>query len=172
MKQQIPKTTILPLRLSDFLNEHCVQVGLKSRDSIAVIHELGALLAEDMLIKDPDEMIAAITAREQLASTAIGYSIAIPHARTDSVTELSCCLGISHAGVDFITDESVQLVFLIAGPTSEPERHVRLLAAISRLCTDKTFRQHLMESHTSSDAMRVIMEKEKTMAANGIVAHS
>jgi mannitol/fructose-specific phosphotransferase system IIA component (Ntr-type) len=171
MKQQNPLKTNLSVRVSDCLNESCILIGLKGRDSIAVIKEMGSLLAVDMLIKNQDEMIAAITAREQLSPTAVGYGIAIPHARTDAVAELSCCLGISPDGVDFFTGESVQLVFLIAGPTSEPEQHVRLLAAISKLCTDKVFRKHLLESRTSSEAMQVILEKEKTRAASGLVPH-
>jgi mannitol/fructose-specific phosphotransferase system IIA component (Ntr-type) len=152
------------MKLSDYLLETSIVTDVKGRDSLSVIRELGTLLAKKSRVKRTEDLITALVERENLSSTAIGHGIALPHAKTDVIEKLSACVGISKSGIDFKSGDPVKLVFLIAGPNEAVEEHVQLLAVISRLCTDGSFRKRLSEAGSSAEAYQLIKEKESVSA--------
>jgi len=116
--------------------EHIV-ADLKGTASYPVIDELLAhLVAAGALPAAAKEPIAqAIKQREQSMSTGIGLGVAIPHAATPLIPEPILVFGRSRAGVDFdaLDRQPVRLVVLALVPNGEKEKHLKLLAAVSRL---------------------------------------
>ena len=100
-------------------------------------------------------LLEMLRTREQLASTAIGGGIAIPHPRNplvlgvDEPTVLLCFL--EHA-VDFgaLDGKRVHTVFLLLSPTVEA--HLQTLARIAFVLQDAAFRK-LLERQAASDAI-------------------
>lgn len=123
-----------------------VRVGSQSRSRDEVIRELADLLQLTLRVDDADRVEDAIHAREETASTAVGLGIAIPHCvsphvRADSIAAVRTSGPVSwDAG-----EESVSLAILIAvRPGSAGERHLKMIAALSRRLCDDEFRERLL----------------------------
>ena len=86
--------------------------------------------------------------REQLASTAIGDGIAIPHGKLDSVGHLVGVLGRAGQGIEFesIDGKPTHLVFMLVAPASSTGVHLKALARLSRLFRDAEFRKRLLDA--------------------------
>lgn len=145
----------------DFLYSEAICIDLKSQDKKGAITELVDMLSKSKKMKKPSEVIDAILEREKLGSTGIGQGVAIPHGKTNAVTEQIGAFGISQKGVEFnsLDGEPVNLIFLLVGPVEVAGQHLKALARISRLFKDKFFRQSLKEAKSTEDIIKII-EKE------------
>jgi PTS system nitrogen regulatory IIA component len=96
-------------------------------------------------------------------STGIGHGIAIPHGKSEFVTELGGVLGIKKEGVDFdaLDGKSTYIFFLLVSPLDVSGPHIKALARISRLLKGEDFRQQLIASVDKEDAIAIIEEEEK-----------
>ncbi len=154
------------MKITDFLKEDCVIIGLKNRSKEGAINELLTLLEERGYIRNKKNIFETIMEREKLGSTGIGQGIAIPHAKTDQIDNLVGALGISKHGVDFdsLDGEFVYIIFLVLAPTESIGNHLKALAKIARLLKDKVFRNALRNSKDAKEAIKTIMEDEEKLS--------
>lgn len=155
------------MKITDFLKEECILIGVKSRDKRGAISELLDLLKEKKYIKDTKEILESIMEREKLGSTGIGQGIAVPHTKTDQIDDLIGAVGISENGVAFdaLDGEPVYIIFLILAPTKSIGLHLKALAKIARLLKDKTFRNSLRKATSVSEAFTIIKEDEERLTS-------
>ncbi|MBN1383397.1 MAG: PTS sugar transporter subunit IIA, partial [Elusimicrobia bacterium] len=130
------------MKILDFLSESCILPGLEGKRKKEIIRELVDVLAKKKLLKDVDKTVDAIMKRENTGSTGIGQGVAIPHAKSDSVSKIVAALGLSKAGVDFdsLDGEPAYIIFLMVAPPESVSEHLQAIAKISRLLKDKFFR--------------------------------
>ena len=78
-------------------------------------------------------------------STGIGIGIGIPHASTDSVSEVVYAIGRSKNGINFdaLDTKPVFLVVLFLVPAGQFQKHLHTLANIAKLLHKADFRQSL-----------------------------
>lgn len=98
-------------------------------------------------ILEEEKLLTAVKKRENEISTAIGYLIAIPHGKTDTVkSPFISMVRISnkiHWTED--NDEMVQLIFLIGVPEkSEGKLHLKFISQLSKNLLDDDFREGLL----------------------------
>ena len=91
----------------------------------------------DVIVGDPragesEPLLQAIVARDEIVSTAIGFGIAIPHARIDSVKRLCMAVGLAPGGLDYpsIDDKPVRVVVLIAASSQDQNLYLRVLSKV------------------------------------------
>jgi fructose-specific phosphotransferase system IIA component len=127
-----------------------------------VISELVDLLASASSIKNKDGLIKALMARESLGSTGIGQNIGIPHAKSDSVKQLTAAFGISREGINFdsLDGEPAHIFFLLVAPEDSAGPHLKALASISRLLKDKFVRDALKNAGDRSEVIKLIKSNE------------
>ena len=150
------------LTISEFLCKKAIIIDLKSNDKKGVITELVESLAKEKLVKDSAKAITAVLEREKIGTTGVGQSIAMPHGRTDTVTELIGALGISKRGIDFesLDGEHVHIIFLLLSPPDSGGQHLRALARISRLFKDKFLRQALIDTNNTEEVLKIICQED------------
>src|SRR3989304_10154086 len=95
------KTTPRSSYFSDYRKPPQVVFDLKSKDKVEAIEVLLDVLAKQKLIDNKKLILTRIIDRENLVSTAIGYGVALPHARVDSGGEIAVAVGRSEKGIDF-----------------------------------------------------------------------
>lgn len=142
--------------------EHCI-LDLKSATKEGAIKELARCLSEcGTEVVDRETFVDDILKREKLGSTGIGFHLAIPHARTKAVNGFVIGVGRSKKGIDFdaVDEEKVNLIFLMGANPKELNRYLRLLAQLSRLIMDKSFRKKVMEAGTPAEVIRVFQSFE------------
>lgn len=153
------------MKVTDYLKEENIIINLKSRDKKGALKELIKLLEKNGYIKDSEKILEIVMDREKLGSTGIGQGIAIPHAKTDQISEIICSLGISQSGIDFdsLDGEPVYIIFLVLAPTKSIGQHLKTLAKIARLLKDKVFRNALRNAKTPQEALQIIKEDEEKL---------
>ncbi len=151
------------MKISDFLDKQGIKIGFVSSEKEDAIREMVDLLASVKDIGDKKGIIKALLERESLGSTGIGQGIAIPHGKTDRVTELTAVLGISSKGVNFeaLDGEPVYILFLLVAPKDSAGPHLKALAQISRILRDTYFCQLLKKSKTAEEVYDLIRREEE-----------
>lgn len=151
------------INILDYLPESAIQLELKSQNKRDVLKEMVGCLSDAHNIKKSDKILDALLEREELGSTGIGQGIAIPHGKSESITNVIAALGISKKGIDFdaLDGEPVYLFFMLVAPANAMGVHLKILAKISRLLKDKFFRQALRESKIPSEILKLIKEENE-----------
>ena len=150
------------MNVLDVLNKDLVKVPLVHTDKRGIITELVEVLAKSKgySTQQFEQVLGAVLDRERLGSTAIGNGIAIPHAKSDVVDQVSLVVGISRFPVDFdaLDDQKSRIFFLVVAPPKAASAHVELLASIARSCTSGVFRRMLEQSKDSEEVVRLFLE--------------
>jgi PTS system nitrogen regulatory IIA component len=147
--------------LTELLTPDRVVVPVSARDKAGVIAELTRRLVERSGGSFP-EVLGAVEEREAVLSTGIGFGVAIPHARSSAVSELTLICGVSPDPVpyDSIDGEPVRLFFLIVGPEASAGMHVRILSRIARLVRQESLRDRLCSAKTGDEFYNALLDAE------------
>lgn len=116
----------------------------------------------------PEVVEEAIWRREETYSTGFGDGFALPHCKTDAVTDNSIVVARLARPVAWqsIDGQDVDVVILMAIRAGDHEReHMRTLAQLSRLMMQESFRLQLRAVEASADAV-VKLILQQLAAAN------
>ncbi|ADK82851.1 PTS sugar transporter subunit IIA [Sediminispirochaeta smaragdinae] len=150
--------------IATMLEEGVIDLSLKASRKKQAIKELAALLAGTGKVSDCEKIAKAVLAREKVASTGIGHGIAIPHKLSPSVQETVMVFGRSKEGIAFdaIDRKPAHLLFFIVGPENSSADHLKLLSRLSRLLTQESFRDQLMEARSPEEVVALFRNNEES----------
>ncbi len=150
------------MRVSDYLKEDCCIMELKVAGKEEIVKEIASCLFSAGKISDLEKFVKDVLERESLGSTGIGYGIAIPHARTTAASGFAIGFGKSGAGIEFksIDGQKVNLIFLMGAAPNDLNLYLRLLAELSKLLMNASFRRELMSANTATELIAVIKNFE------------
>jgi PTS system fructose-specific IIA component/PTS system nitrogen regulatory IIA component len=143
--------------IADMFSKERVCFELKSGSKDEVLSELIDILAADGKVNDKDKFKDAVLHREEEFSTGIGMGIAIPHGKSDAVTEASIAFGKSTKGIDFdsMDGEPAHFFFLLAIPTESNDIHLRALSEIARKLMHADVRERLLKADNFEEFIEV-----------------
>jgi len=152
------------MKVSNYLKEKYCLMNLESHTKKDAINEIAELLAAEGKLADKEKFVKDVLERENLGSTGIGNKVAIPHARTDAVRGLVIGFGRSMAGIDFqaLDGDNVNLVFLMGADLGELNLYLRILAELSRLLMNASFRKTILAAKTAKEVIAAINTFEKS----------
>ena len=109
-----------------------------------------------------EEIREAIISREKIMSTGIGQGLAIPHGKTDAITQNYAAFARLKEPIEFnsIDSKPVQLIFLMVSPYSDQRSHIRLLSRVSTLMNYDDFRSNLLNVPNHEDLIELFKQKE------------
>src|SRR4030065_352126 len=118
-------------------------IKLKSAEKQLIIKELVDKLQGLEYINNKERYYAQVIHRESLENTGIGNGLAIPHARTESVSDLISIFGILEKPIDFqsIDEKPVRYVLLSIFPTEMSTKYLYLMGMMARLFSNKEKRK-------------------------------
>lgn len=138
------------MNLSIFCGTNLIELDLSSTNRNDVLEEMVALLANSEKISEDSEqnILKAFKEREELASTGIGFGVALPHARAKGVKGMVIAFGRSEEGIDFrsLDKKPVHLFFAIVVPDTAINTHLTALGKLSYLLKDQENRKLLMDA--------------------------
>ena len=122
------------MRITDYLRRGGAAVNAPVYDRDSAIRYLIDLMNRNNCLWDSSVFEADILKRVSLGTTAIGMGIAIPHAKSDGVKELSLSMITVPQGIDFKSPDGlpVKIIFLI-GASKSGKSHIDLLAQLMML---------------------------------------
>lgn len=152
------------MRLTELLTAARVRTELDSSDKQAALSAMASLLVGDGDAARTQEVLDALLAREQIASTGVGSGVAIPHGHLD-IDDVRMALAISPSGVPFETSdgEPVHILAAIVGPKGGLGTQLRLLARTACLLRDRGIRARLRDAASPADALAVMAQEEMSL---------
>ncbi|MBM4177016.1 MAG: PTS sugar transporter subunit IIA [Ignavibacteria bacterium] len=150
------------MKISDLLNQENVLLELEAKDKYEIIDALVDTVSKSSKVLDKDKVRNCVLEREKVLSTGVGKGFAVPHGKTDAVTEIVVAFAITKNPVDYeaLDDQPVRLVFLIIGRDSLVSSHIKLLSRISRLMNNEDFRECLLDSKSVVEVIEHFRKEE------------
>ena len=150
------------MKISDLISGRIIP-DLKGRAKEEIINELIDLFEGDENVVDLENIRTAVLEREKIMSTGVGKGFAIPHAKTNAVSDIIAAFGKLNEPVDFesLDKEPVNLVMLLVAKESQVGPHIKLLSRISRMVNNDEFRDSLAKAESEADILAAFEEEEK-----------
>jgi PTS system nitrogen regulatory IIA component len=132
--------------------------NLKGKTKETVIRELLDLLSTQGKLIDRTIVLNDLLDREQTMSTAIPNGIAIPHAKTNAVQELTVAIGIRKSGLDFDSpfDDKTRIIILSLAPPRKAKSLYKFLLAITTVLNDDTLRSKILAAKTPAEVVALL----------------
>jgi len=151
------------MKISDILSPDVVEVNLEVTDKDDSIRKIIEISARTGKIIDINKVTDTIFEREKLVSTGVGKGFAIPHGKTDAISDIVAAFVITKNPIDFdsIDGEPVRFIFLLIGKETLLNTHIKLLSRISRLMNKEEYRDRLLDAKDKEEVLNIFREEEK-----------
>jgi len=151
------------MKISDILSPDVIEVNLDVKDKTDSLKKVIDLAAHSNKILDLQKVTDTIFEREKLVSTGVGKGFAIPHGKTDAISDIVAAFITTKNPIDFdsIDGEPVRFIFLLVGKETLLNTHIKLLSRISRLMNKDEFRAKLLTAKTKEEVMKMFKDEEK-----------
>lgn len=146
--------------MSDVIDQGLVSLDAPlGADKADVIRALAERVVAAGRATDAEALFADAWAREEKDSTGVPGGIAIPHAKSDAVTQPTLAAARLPEGVDFGSfDGPADLVFLIAVPTASTQDHLAVLSTLARSLIRDEFVASLRSAPDTATFVRYVEE--------------
>ena len=150
------------MKIGDILTEDVVVTGLEGNSKDEIIDAMIELVGKSPKIIDKEKVREAIFEREKIMSTGVGNGFAIPHGKTDAVSDIVAAFAVTAEPIDYqsLDEKPVRLVFLLVGKDNMVGPHIKLLSRISRLMNKEEFRKRLIELKTPAEILETFRKEE------------
>ena len=143
-----------------------IDTSLPARTRNSVITSMVELAARTGWLWDPAKMSEAVRTREDMFPTALETGVALLHLRRPLATILDrpfLALGLTDRGIPFASRRGLvtDIFFLIC--STDDRGHLRILARLSRLLAEQSFRAELRGCGNPAAAHDLIAAFEKEL---------
>ena len=147
------------MQVKDVLDERIIDLNAKANNKEEILTHLAKKLKEAKYIDDVEAFKKDIYQRESEGTTGIGNYIAIPHGKSDSVTQVGIAIAKLDHEIEWETldGKGVKLVFLFAVSNNHEyaRNHMLLLADIARKLGNDEAVEQMLKAETVEDLKNV-----------------
>lgn len=150
------------MRISELLTPELITTELPVADKNLVIDAMLKLIENDPRVTDFQKVRQSVFDREKVMSTGVGKNFAIPHGKTDSITDLIIAFGKSDEPINYssLDGQPVYLVLLMVGKENNVSFNIKILSRVSRMMSNDQFREKLRLA-TNTDEIRLVFAEEE-----------
>lgn len=150
------------MKINDILKVDNILMEYKGDSKNEVLNEIIDSLANDPRILNLDVVRQVVFERENIMSTGVGSGFAIPHGKTNSVTELvgGFCFLKNPIEFDSFDKKPVNIIFLLVGREDKVGQHLKVLSRISRIMNQAAVRTKIENANNSQDILQILEEEE------------
>ena len=154
------------VQLADFLDCDAIKPALPAGNKRSLFKQLADIAAQHLGV-DASAILSSLNEREQLGSTGFGQGVAIPHAKIEGLTQIYGLFARLAEPVDYkaIDSRPVDLVFLLLSPPGAGAKHLKALAATSRVTRDAATLERLRGARSRDALAAVLMGADERDAA-------
>ena len=144
-------------KLKKLLGPANVYLELNAESKLGVIDEIIDRLENAGMIKNKAEALRAVIEREEKMSTGMNNGVAIPHGKTDFVSELVVAVARKKTGIEFASvDGKPSTIFIMTiSPLNRSGAHIQFLAEVSKILRDAKSRKRLLEADSVEEIIKV-----------------
>jgi mannitol/fructose-specific phosphotransferase system IIA component (Ntr-type) len=152
--------------LSNLLDPSRIALAVRSTRRTAALNEVARQLDGHPSVVNYTGFYNELLARDRLDTTCLGNEIALPHARTEHVTDLVLAIGRSPAGVNFEKDnQTVRLLFVLGTPKSNPMAYLQVVSTLCKIFKEPAHREALLAAETPEAFADILRDAEKNLRA-------
>jgi len=150
------------MKIDDILKKDSIIANLAGTNKKEVLREITDFLQKLCLIKDKETLFNTLMEREKLGSTGIGENVAIPHGKSDELSQIITVFGRSLKGLDFesLDQKPVHFVCMVIAPSNSTGQHLKALARISRLFKNKDLREGILKLQDANQIYSLLLEED------------
>ena len=150
------------MKIDEILKKESVIADITGKNKLDVIKEMTERLKQNDTIKNDKALYATLMEREKLGSTGIGENVAIPHGKSDELTQIIIAFARSLSGIDFesLDQKPVHFVCMVIAPAHSTGQHLKALARISRLFKNQTLREGILKAEDSNAIYSILLEED------------
>lgn len=152
------------MKITDILTERFVRTNLPGQTKDEILNAMIELASDSDRILDKEKVRSAILEREKIMSTGVGSGFAIPHGKTDAVSDIVGAFAVTAQPIDYksLDEQPVRIVFLLVGRDNMVGPHIKLLSRISRLMNKEDFRKKLLDAPSPGEILELFKQEEAT----------
>lgn len=150
------------MKILEVLQKEAILEDLVSTDKKGILEELVAPVAKVANVSE-EGLVKVLLDRERLGSTGIGGGVGIPHGKLKNLEDIVLGFGLSKNGVDFesMDGKPTHVFFLLVTPENSTGLHLKMLARISRLLKDDSFKERLINASSQEEIFTIIQEEDE-----------
>lgn len=147
------------MNLKKVLTRDTVRIGLAGTNKNEIIEELVRIIVENGSGLDEDTLLKAVFDREAQMSTGMKNGIAIPHGKTDVVSDLHAVIAVSSKPVEFecLDKQPARIFVMTISPASHTGPHLQFLAEVSGLLTRDDLRKKMLSAKTEDELLKFFL---------------
>ena len=149
--------------MTRYLNKNCISCELKGNTKDEILEEMVTLLSQSGNVQNRQQVISALKEREAAGSTGLEKGIAIPHTKTNGVTETVVAIGIKKDGVNFeAMDGNPSRIFvMLVAPIDGTNPLMRAMAAFSGALMREEVRSALLQAKNADEIVEILKDSKK-----------
>ena len=150
------------MKIDEILSKDSIISNLTGTNKEEIHREITDFLQSLGLIKDKETLFNTLMEREKLGSTGIGENVAIPHGKSDELSQIVIVFGRSIEGVDFesLDQKPVHFVCMVIAPSNSTGQHLKALARISRLFKNQNLREGILKLQDANQIYALLLEED------------
>ena len=150
------------MKILEVLQIDAILEDLASTNKKGILEELVTPVAKAANVGE-EGLVKVLLDRERLGSTGIGGGVGIPHGKLKNLDDIVLGFGLSRKGVDFesMDGRPTHIFFLLVTPENSTGLHLKMLARISRLLKDESFKERLTNASSREEIFAIIQEVDE-----------
>ena len=155
------------MKMYEILQKNAIRTKVRAANKKKLLQDIANLASEQVGI--PNMNIArSLQQRELLGPTGIGNGVAIPHIKISGITKIFGFFSSLERPIDFeaADKQPVDLVFTLLAPEeNNGTEHLKALAMVSRVFSDKNIRSKLRSTENIESLFAILTSNEDSKAA-------
>lgn len=125
------------------------------------IKEMAKLFLEEGIVEDYEKYVESLFDRENIAPTAVGYEVGLPHGKSDAVIRPAVAFARLNEEIlwDSEENENAKFIFMLAIPNAAAgNEHINILVNLSKKILDDDFRDLITKATSTEEIVKAINE--------------
>ncbi|MFI5262889.1 MAG: PTS sugar transporter subunit IIA [Candidatus Kapaibacterium sp.] len=151
------------MKLINYLKPEYIAVGITADSKEELLTKMVDLAAKNPSVLDKAKVKTAIIERERIMSTGVGKGFAIPHGKTDAVSDIVLAFATTAEPIDYaaMDNEPVRLVLLLVSRDSDVGSRLKLLSRASKVMNSDAARKSLLDAKTPDEVFAIFQAEEE-----------
>lgn len=139
--------------IQDLLSPRRVSLGVAAASKKRLFEQIASLLHEGAAALDTRQATGALLDRERLGPTGIGAGVALPHGRVKGLKSAVGAFCTLQRALDYdaIDQKPVTMVFALLVPEDASDEHLKILAELAGLFSNRAWRERLLAARTREE---------------------
>lgn len=150
------------MSISEVLDKNTMAVNVKVSGKEQLLEAIAGIACRNPLLAGvgKEKVFNTLREREELASTALGAGVAVPHCRISGLQKFVSGLVTTSRKIDYDAPdkEKVDIFPFVIGPEDNPKEHLKVLSGMARILRNPDTRKAIRSAGSPDELFSLLME--------------